>query len=107
MININGVKFARNASELAGSLFNSSGTASGLYKTKRNGKGTSLYNARGELFAFIVHNTAQGFFVVEAGLNAEGRPFYMHGMSDETQRRLNLPNGCLAVADIIRAAFPS
>lgn len=103
MIEINGRKFARNSAELVSTLFQSSGTAYGTYRTSKNG--TKLYRANGELFAYIVHNPKQGYFAVSAGI-INGRPFYMHGMTAEAERLLGFDDVPYSrQADVIRAAF--
>ena len=86
MIEFNGLKFARNSAEMVSTLFQSNGTAYGTYK--RTKRGTKLYRANGELFAYIVHNPKQGYFAVSAGINSDGKPFYMHALTESDEKLL-------------------
>ena len=78
MKTFNGIRFAKNEAELVESLFNPSGTASGIYKKTKNG--TKFYRANGELFAYAVHNPKQGYFMVSARM-FNGKPIYCYGLS--------------------------
>jgi hypothetical protein len=103
MITFNGLKFAKNNSELVDSLFTSGGTCAGLYKRTMNG--TKLYRPNGELFAYIVHNPKQGYFVVSAGMR-EDRPFYMYSTCSIDEKYLKLENvGPIATAALIKESL--
>jgi hypothetical protein len=103
MLNFNGLKFAKNSDELVSTLFQSGGTASGTYKSGKNG--TNLYMPNGELFAYIVHNSRQGYFAVSAGMH-NGKPFYMHGTTEQAEKYLRLDTLRYSdTAEVIRSAF--
>jgi hypothetical protein len=87
MIVFNGMKFAKNQTELVNSLFNTGGTCSGLYRKTKNG--TKLYKGNGELFAYIVHNDKQGYFVVSA-CEHDGKARYMFGLCSLDEQYLGL-----------------
>ena len=87
MLNFNGLKFAKNEKELVDSLFTAGGTANGLYKRLK--RHTLLYKPGGELFACIIHNHKQGYFVVSAS-EREGKPFFMYALCSDDERYLGL-----------------
>lgn len=89
MINFNNLKFAKNNNEILNSLFSPDGTCAGTYK--RNHKGTHLYNLQGELFAYMVHNDRQGYFVVSA-VNAAGVNRYMFSTCTIDEKYLHIEN---------------
>ena len=100
MITFNGLKFAKNNSELVDSLFASGGTCAGLYKRTKNG--TKLYMPNGELFAYIVHNPKQGYFAVSAGIR-NGKAFYLFSTTGAGERYLKLDTvPYLEQSDMIR-----
>lgn len=73
----------------------------GFYKKSR--VGISLYKPTGELEAFIVNNSHQGYFVVTASTR-NGQPFYMHSTCSLTEKWLGLENmGLMATSDAILA----
>jgi len=80
MLTFNGKKYAKNDKEFTNSLFTNQ-TCNGYYKTKRDGSGTTIYNMQKQIIAFIVHNDKQGYFVVSATKHADGKTYYMHGLS--------------------------
>lgn len=101
MIEFNGVKFAKNNKELVESLFHAGGTASGTYK--HTARGTKLYKGNGELFAYVVHNDKQGYFVVSASLH-NAKPFYMYGMNSLDAKYLGLDSlGYMAQYDAVKS----
>ena len=103
MITFNGLQFAKNSDELVSSLFNAGGTASGIYKQSKNG--TKLYMPNGELFAYVIHNSRQGYFAVSAGMN-NGKPFYMHALSSSAEKYLGFDTVRYSEqSDVIKAAF--
>ena len=103
MITFNGLTFAKNANELVESLFinDGTGTASGLYKTTK--RGTKLYKPNGELFAYIVHNSKQGYFVVSASMR-EGKPFYMFSICSLDEKYLGIDKiGMLDLHNLVKS----
>jgi hypothetical protein len=87
MLVFNGKKYAKNNNELVSSLFHPCGTCNGLYKTSSNG--THLYRPTGELFAYIVHNDKQGYFVVTAHMD-NGKKRYMFALCSVDEKYLGL-----------------
>ena len=105
MITFNGKRYVKNASALVDTLFTGGGTASGIYK--QTPRGTKLYKPNGELFAYVVHNDKQGYFVVTASL-AEGKPHYMHGLCSIDAHYLGIGNiGLQDISRMIRESFVS
>ncbi len=88
MIQVGATKFARNSAALVSSLFDPTGTASGLYSVRRNGIMFSLPS--GEPFAFLVANKHDERFFVTCSRQDDGRVRYMFGLSDPDCRRLGL-----------------
>jgi hypothetical protein len=99
MLLFNGKKYAKNDAEFTDSLFTEQ-TCTGYYKKMRNG--IKLFNIQNELIAFIVNNTAQGFFVVSAS-TFENKPYYSYGLSDSTADYLGL-SLTANESDIVKAA---
>ncbi len=80
-------KFARNNSALISTLFNASGTASGLFRVRRNG--VLFMRPTGEPFAFLVANPGQGKFFVSC--RKEGSAIrYLFSMTESDRAFLGL-----------------
>lgn len=87
MLNINGLKFAKNKAEFLDSLFAPGGSAVGTYRKLKGG--IQLFKATGELFAFIVANKYGEYFFVSATMK-EGRAWYNLGLSSKDHEFLRL-----------------
>ena len=88
MLTFNNKTFAKNADEFTSSLFTSGGTCSGFYKKTVNG--IRLYNLKNMLVGFIVNNKHGERFIVSAGLNSEGKAFFMNGASSTLEKWLGI-----------------
>ena len=105
MITFNGKRYVKNASALVDTLFTGGGTASGMYK--QTPRGTKLYKPNGELFAYVVHNDKQGYFVVNASMD-EGKPRYMFGLGSMQAQYLGIGDiGLQDISRMIRDSFVS
>jgi hypothetical protein len=87
-ISINGVKFAPSSSALVESLFNPEGTASGIYKIKRNG--VLFCNPNGEPFLFLVANRSNPRFFVSCSKQEDGRIRYFYSISSMDEKKLGI-----------------
>ena len=87
-LTVGSTKFAPSAKALVSTLFDASGTASGLFRIRKNGVLFSLPD--GEPFAFLVANNRGERFFVSAGKQRDGRTFYSFGLSDSAAVRLGL-----------------
>ncbi len=81
--------YARTGRDMVASLFSPGGTANGLFKRRKNG--VALYGMDGKLRAFIVSNTHGERFAVTA-YEFQGRPRYMHGLTEADRQWLGLPD---------------
>jgi len=87
-ISINGVKFAPSSSALVESLFNPEGTASGIYKIKRNG--VLFCKPDGDPFAFLVANRSSHCYFVSCAKQEDGRIFYLYSTCSLDEKRLGI-----------------
>jgi hypothetical protein len=105
IITINGAKFARNDSAFAETLFDSNGTACGLYKVRK--RGIEFLKPCGELFAFLVANKYGERFFVSAH-KVDGKKRYMYSTSSEAEKLLNLSElGSFAKTELAREVWES
>lgn len=93
MIEINGIRYAKNDKEFNNTLFQIGGTASGFYKVLKNR--IELMDQHKEPFACIGVNDAQGVSIVNMG-KINGKKFYQYGLSDHHADTLGMPNGYIA-----------
>ena len=89
-IKINGLYFVRNAKLLVSSLFNASGTASGIFSVRKNGVLLSAPN--GDPRVFVVNNRHNEQFLVSCHRAECGRIRYMFGLSSLDAQFLGLPD---------------
>lgn len=105
MITFNGKRYVKNASALVDTLFTGGGTASGIYKQTPHG--TKLYKPNGDLFAYVVHNDKQGYFVVTASIY-KNKPYYMQGLGSLDADYLGIADkGLHDISRMIRESFVS
>lgn len=88
LLAVGSTKFARNGAALVSTLFESSGTASGLFRIRKNGVLFMLPD--GTPFAFLVANAGQSQFFVSASKQSDGRTRYSFGLSDADAVRLGI-----------------
>lgn len=88
LLTIGAVRFAPSQSALVETLFDPSGTASGIYKKRKYG--VLFSKPDGEPFAFLVANPNQSQFFVSAGRQSDGRTVYSFGLSNTDAVRLGL-----------------
>lgn len=87
ILNINGVKFARNDSAFVKTLFDNDGTACGLFKIRK--RGIEFMKPDGKLFAFLsASKDCEKFFV--SAFKTDGKKRYMCSTSREADKMLNL-----------------
>ena len=84
--------YARSARGLTESLFSpvNGRTLDGYARTLRSGAVVLFHRPNGELFAAVVCNRGECFFVSAASCATTGRPYYMHGISEEARDYLGL-----------------
>lgn len=82
-------KLIFNGKEYASLGSSNTANCNGLFTQSRNGD-VKLFKLGGELVALIVNNQKQGQFVVSAGLDSDGKEFYMFSSTTLTQRWLGL-----------------
>lgn len=88
LLAVGSTKFARNGAALVETLFDASGTASGLFRIRKNGV---LFMAPdGTPFAFLVANRHGETFFVSASRQSDGRISYMFTISDADAVRLGI-----------------
>lgn len=85
--------FVRARGDIAKTLFNHGGTASGHYKAYK--RKIHFYNLQGDLFAALVMNDNQAPFFVSASIQ-NGKPLYMFGLRDDDKATLGLPESYAA-----------
>ena len=90
--------YAPNAAALTDSLFQSGGTANGIYKRRKNG--IALYGANGRLRSFIVVNSHGERFAVSAHDYA-GKPRYLFALTENDREWLGLPDNSRGERDAI------
>jgi len=83
-LTVNGIRFAPSASALVDSLFQSGGTASGIYSKRKNG--VLFKKADGTPFVFLVANPGQSKFFVSCFLQSDNRIRYMFAMTSEHEK---------------------
>lgn len=92
MLTIAGKKYAANVNDFTDSLFQTGGTCSGQYRTRKGG--ILLLDLQGKPFAFIADGSKQKersgncWFVTASQDN--GRTFYMQGLSERTEKALGI-----------------
>lgn len=105
MLILNKQKYAKNNSEMLDSLFNPNGTCCGTYEHTQNG--TKLFNLKGELFAYLVHNGKQGYFAVTA-YNDNGKVRYMFALCSSDEKYLGFDGLTMSQEEeIIKSAIKS
>jgi hypothetical protein len=87
-ISVNGVKFAPSGSALVESLFNPEGTASGIYKIKRNG--VLFCKPSGDPFAFLVANRSTYCYFVSCSKKEYGQIRYQYSTCSIDEKRLGI-----------------
>jgi len=88
LIAVGSTKFARNEKALVATLFNASGTASGLFRVRKNG--VLFMSPDRSPFAFLVANPNQSQFFVSASRQSDGRTRYSFGLSTVDAVRLGV-----------------
>jgi len=92
MLTVSGIRFARNAAALVDSLFNSGGTASGLFRVRKHS--VLFMHANGAPFACLIANPGQSQFFVSCSMvpqsNGKAALVYMYGLSDSDRKSLGL-----------------
>ena len=104
MLTFNGKTFAKNTNEFTSSLFNPGGTCSGFYKKTANG--VRLYDLDNKLTGFLVNSKRGHNFVVSAGINSDGKAFFMNGASSTLEKWLGIEGMTITnESDAITAAL--
>lgn len=85
---VGSTKFAANSRALTETIFDKTGTASGLYSARKH---SILFSTpQGEPFACLVANPGQSKFFVSCSRQADRRVRYMFGLSDNDAQRLGI-----------------